>query len=113
MGKKAQKAAHRGARAKRKYGPCVSAPRAEPLTFPEGAQRRVCELLCELRIAESADAAEVTRLERYRAAPYKVMKELETRRRADDAAAPPPPPPSSSSRLSGKVRLSLCAEAPT
>ena len=36
---------------RRKFGACVSAPRAQVLKFPEAVQHRVCDLLCDLRLA--------------------------------------------------------------
>eukprot|EP00629_Pelagomonadales_sp_RCC1024_P011007 CAMPEP_0119279530 /NCGR_PEP_ID=MMETSP1329-20130426/20979_1 /TAXON_ID=114041 /ORGANISM="Genus nov. species nov., Strain RCC1024" /LENGTH=61 /DNA_ID=CAMNT_0007280077 /DNA_START=72 /DNA_END=254 /DNA_ORIENTATION=+ len=44
----------------------ASAPRAEALHFPEAAQAAVCELLCDLRLAETDDKEESKRLERYK-----------------------------------------------
>ena len=94
-GKRTKKQEHRVARATRRG--VVAAPRAMPLHFPEQAQHLVCELLCDLRLAElDADDDERSRLERYKRSPHKVLKELETARHcpsaAAAAAAPPPPP---------------------
>ena len=94
----------------------VAAPRAMPLHFPEQAQHLVCELLCDLRLAElDADDDERSRLERYKRSPHKVLKELETARHcpsaAAAAAAPPPPRAAPAAKLSGRVRLNLCREA--
>ncbi|KAH8052988.1 helicase [Aureococcus anophagefferens] len=82
-GKRTKKQEHRVARATRRG--VLAAPRAMPLHFPEQAQHLVCELLCELRLAElDADDDERSRLERYKRSPHK---------------------------LSGRVRLNLCREA--
>ena len=53
-GKRTKKQEHRVARATRRG--VVAAPRAMPLHFPEQAQHLVCELLCDLRLAELEQA---------------------------------------------------------
>ncbi|KAH8087733.1 helicase [Aureococcus anophagefferens] len=110
-GKRTKKQEHRVARATRRG--VVAAPRAMPLHFPEQAQHLVCELLCDLRLAElDADDDERSRLERYKRSPHKVLKELETAPLPVGAAAPPRRRRRGArAKLSGRVRLNLCREA--